>query len=135
MIEELTSPHHNPVPHGLADSCSVSSRANDGAAFFMKLLPACFTSKGFTHRLLKRVGDIAIFERFKTNPDKAHFEVVRIQSHDGRSIAGKFFPSSEFYPSTSQWGTHGFTYTQEQSGGRDKALQDAENRFSKLLHP
>lgn len=35
MTEELTSPHHNPVPHGLDASCVVSSRANDGAAFFM----------------------------------------------------------------------------------------------------
>lgn len=99
----------------------------------MKTLPDTFTAKGFIHRLLKRAGNIAIFERFKTNPDKAHFEVIRIQTHDGRSIAGKFFPASEFYPSTSQWGTHGFTYTPEQSGGREKAIQDAENRFSKLL--
>ena len=98
----------------------------------MKTLPDIFSAKGFTHRLRKREGDIAIYERFKTDPSKAHFEVVRIQSHNGRVIAGKELPASEFYPSTSQWGTHGFTYTQEQSGGYNEALRDAENRFDAM---
>ena len=98
----------------------------------MKQLPELFTSKGFTHRMVKRSGDVALFERYKTDPAKSHFEVVRVQSHNGRTIAGQFLPPAEFYPSTSQWGTHGFTYTEGHSGSRDKALQDAESRFLQL---
>lgn len=99
----------------------------------MKTLPENFTTKGFEHRQLKRIGNIAIFERFQSKPEKCHYEVIRIQSHNGRTIAGNFIPPAEFYPSTSQWGSNGFTYTEGQSGSRDKALKQAEERFSQLL--
>jgi hypothetical protein len=38
------------------------------------------------------------------------FELVRIGRHNGFSIAGLTFPPAETYPSSSLWGSHGWTY-------------------------
>ncbi len=85
-----------------------------------------FTRNGFTHRQLKRSGQIALIERFKgtiAKPEQLHFEVVRIRAHDGYIIGGREIPPGESYPSSEAWGIHGFTY-------RDR--DEAEAKFAEM---
>jgi len=99
----------------------------------MKTLPSSFTSKGFTHELVRREADVALFKRYQSNPDKAHYEVIIVQSHNGRSIGEAFIEPAEFYPSTSAWGRLGWTYTAGMAGSQEAAMKEAEARFSSVL--
>ena len=63
-----------------------------------------YTKHGITRSVLHRGGNIAIFA------GEWDYEVVIIQSHDGRVIAGKECPAAEYPPSSEQWGTKGWTY-------------------------
>ena len=87
-----------------------------------KPLPERFNKFGYTFSLLKREGDVAIFKQHKKKRI-FNYEVVIIGRHNGYEINGMFFEPSEFYPSTSEWGTKGFTCT---------SLEAAEIRFDKL---
>lgn len=94
----------------------------------MKLLPTKFTKNGFTHEKLQRVGDLAIYRRWKGNT-APHFEVIEIARHNGftvRDATGKEtdIPAAETYPSSEQWGSKGFTYPDEAS---------ATKRFKAML--
>lgn len=68
-----------------------------------------FTKGGFHHRQLKRIGEWALFERFK-NATSPHYEVVRIRPYAAYELAGEKFPAGERYPSSESWGRDGFTY-------------------------
>lgn len=75
-----------------------------------------YSKNGYEFRLEKRDGDIAIFLGTKlTEYEKGwtvtseNWEVIHIQSHQGREIHGKYFEPAEFPPSNEQWGTKGFT--------------------------
>jgi hypothetical protein len=71
-----------------------------------------FTKDGFRHEQLMRSGQIALFERWK--PDQpVHYEVVRIREHKAYKLGTAEIPAGEHYPSTSSWGTDGFTYRDE----------------------
>lgn len=74
-----------------------------------------FFSKGFCHKLIRRAGFVALFERFRrSNPKKVvHYEVVVIREGKPYSIAGIDFPAKEQYPSSEKWGTLGWTYQDE----------------------
>ena len=99
----------------------------------MKPLPIKFTSKGFTHEQLLREGNVALFQRYQSDASKCHYEVILVQSHNGRKIGGTFLEPAEFYPSTSTWGQYGWTFTEGMSGSRDQALTDATRRFNSLV--
>lgn len=91
----------------------------------MKTLPIKFSKKGFKHLQLQREGDVALYKRSSIEfPKSVHYEVVIISSHDGISINGNFIEAGELYPSSSQWGDKGWTYT---------SLELAEAGFSKAL--
>ncbi len=69
-----------------------------------------FCHKDFFFKQIHREQEYAIYERwFKDTPEKKHYEVIKIQSHNGYAIAGKMYPPSEFYPSANSWGLYGFT--------------------------
>jgi len=91
----------------------------------MKKLEDKFVKKGFTYTLDKRVGCKAIYIQSKGGEFNItpHYEVIIIKSHDGYEIAGNKILPSEVYPSSTQWGTLGWTFVD---------LQDAENKFNKL---
>ena len=99
----------------------------------MKPLPIKFTSKGFTHELDRRTGNIALFKRYQSDASKCHYEVIIVQSHNGRKIGDTFLEPAEFYPSTSTWGQYGWTYTEGMSGSREQAFTDAERKFDFLV--
>ena len=75
-----------------------------------KKLPPSFTKNGFTFEQVERRGDFAVFRKFKKRGFAHSFETVKINRHDGYTIAGKDIPPGECYPSSEQWGTHGFTF-------------------------
>ncbi len=73
----------------------------------MNLIPSAFTKRGFSHREIERNGAWRIYER--QGEGKPHWEVVKITSHNGYTLAGVHIPASEVYPSSSTWGIYGFT--------------------------
>ena len=87
-----------------------------------KPLKTQFTRKGFTHSLVKREGDKAIFCQKKGSKIYA-YEVIVVRRHDGYTLAGNYIEPAETYPSDSEWGLFGFTYTK---------LEQAEEKFAKI---
>jgi len=63
-----------------------------------------YTKHGITRSILHRSGNIAIFA------SERDYEVITIQSHDGRVIASNECPAAEYPPSSEQWGAKGWTY-------------------------
>jgi len=90
----------------------------------MKQLPQTFKRNGFTFGQMEREGNVAIYRKHKGRISS--FEVVLIQSHNGRIIMGEVIPPSEFYPSSEQWGTKGWTLAEADYHG-------AHRKFLELL--
>lgn len=88
------------------------------------VIPKTFKANGFIFTLLSRKGNIAIYKKDKPEYP-CGFEVILIKRHDGYEIAGNKVEPSEVYPSSEQWGSLGFTYTE---------LDKAEKKFKELLH-
>lgn len=86
------------------------------------VLPKKFAANSFIFTLVKRSGNVAIYQKDKPEY-KCGFEVIKINTHNGYEIAGNKIEPSEVYPSSEQWGTLGFTYTD---------IKDAEKRFNIL---
>lgn len=87
----------------------------------MKPLPKTFRKSGFDFEQLKRIGNVALYR--KTNGNIESFELVKVQAHDGYFIKDVEMPPAEFYPSSEQWGTNGWTFT---------TRDEAELMFQKL---
>jgi len=100
----------------------------------MKPLPERFRQKGFELELVQRTKKVALYKRYQSNPAKCHYEVIVVQSHNGRMIGDRFIEPAEFYPSDSQWGQSGWTFTEGMSGSREQALTDAKQRFEEILN-
>lgn len=67
--------------------------------------------QGYLYKKIFRQGKWAIYGQYKKAPEKlVAFEVVKIGKHNGFSIAGLFFPPAETYPTSSMWGSSGWTY-------------------------
>lgn len=63
----------------------------------------------FKYKQVTREGPFAIYERqLVSEVAPAHYELIRVLSHNGRSIAGTLVPAAEYYPSSEQWGVHGW---------------------------
>jgi hypothetical protein len=81
--------------------------------------------QGFLYKKLVRSGKWAIYAQYAKNPERlVAYEVVKIGRHNGFSIAGMFFPPAETYPTSSMWGSHGWTYSK---------IEDAKKSFSEKL--
>jgi len=83
-----------------------------------------YTKHGITRRVLHRGGNIAIFA------SERDYEVIIIQSHEGRVIAAKECPAAEYPPSSEQWGAKGWTYNT-----RDEAIQKYNELYLKHQFP
>ena len=97
----------------------------------MKKIDKTFTQKNFVFKQSHREEDYAIYERWhESSPERKHYEVIKIQSHNGYAIAGQSYPPSEFYPSSNSWGTHGFTcLTKENAYKRlEKLMKEDKNK-------
>ena len=86
-------------------------------------IPTIFHRKGFTHRLMKREGNIALYSL--TRFGRMSYEVVKIRAYktDRPFINRK--AGDEYLPSPEEWGTCGFTYN---------SLSDAERHFKALTN-
>jgi len=97
----------------------------------VKPIDTFFTYKGFDFRQIVREGDVAVYSQcFKGGKMPVAYEVVVIQKHDGYTIMGKTYPPSEFYPSTNDWGTKGFTIVTTDT---TKMKQKALDKMAKVL--
>ena len=80
---------------------------------------------GYCFRIIERVGNFAVFCGNNDLVRNPTFEIIEIQSHDGRSIGGVDYPPAEYAPSNSQWGTKGWTKTTLESAmGKLKELTE-----------
>ena len=89
----------------------------------IKKLATEFNKFGFTYNQIKRSGNVAIFEQIKDDKILA-YEVVVIRAHEGYEIAGNVMEPAEFMPRSEDWGTFGWTLTNE---------SDAHKRFNEVL--
>lgn len=97
----------------------------------MKKIEKQFTQKGFVFKQFHREQDYAIYERWnEAFTDRKHYEVIKIQSHNGYAIGGQSYPPSEFYPSSNSWGMHGFTCLSKENAYKrlEKLIKEDKNR-------
>lgn len=81
-----------------------------------------FTSQGFKYLQLKRIGDVAIFKQSKSKRIVS-FEVIIVKRHEGYTLKDTWIEPAEIYPSTSQWGSSGWTF---------KDIKKAEEKFDEI---
>jgi len=96
----------------------------------MKKIDKEFTSKNFHFKQIHREGDFAIYERHFDGNEKKHYEVVKIQSHNGYAIGGQKYPPSEYYPSSTSWGADGYTCISKENAYKrlDKMIEEHKIR-------
>ena len=88
----------------------------------MRELPTAFRNGGFDFQLLKRHGGIALFRKTKPGFSFETFEVVVVQHHKERIIAGKSIEGGEAMPSSEQWGSKGWSFSDKTSAERKAKL-------------
>ena len=77
-----------------------------------------YNKNGYGFSLLYRENDIAIFSGVGKQCGDKTWEIVLIQSHNGKSIKDTFIPPKEFPPSNNQWGSKGWTAVSEEDAWR-----------------
>ena len=83
------------------------------------------SQKEFSFKLIKREGDIAIYEKHDKEINHSYWETIIVQRHDGRMMPGNaVIPPAEFYPSDNMWGTYGWCCA---------SLEAAEVHYQRLL--
>ena len=66
---------------------------------------------GMLYHEFWRRGDVAIYCA-KVKGDRIEYEVFTVQVLSAEEINGKSYPVREAFPSNSEWGSLGFTYTE-----------------------
>jgi hypothetical protein len=84
-------------------------------------LPGSFRKYGFLYEQLDRTEHFAIYRQ--TRHGMSDFEVIRIRSQSQREVQGRLYRAGECYPSSAEWGRHGWTFT---------ALGDAQRKLVEL---
>jgi len=85
-----------------------------------------YKRNGFTWQLVTRQGNAAIYK------SQYGFEVIQIQSHNGRTIPAKddkpetYCEPAEYPPSNEQWGSKGWTYRFDQIGQAQAKLAELQ---------
>ena len=69
-----------------------------------------FTKWGDLFEQVARAGQWAVFRR-SPKVGRHHYELIKVQSHNGYSVQGKQIEASECFPPSTSWGTYGFTGT------------------------
>lgn len=80
----------------------------------MNKLNKTYKQDGFSHEVCDRVNDVALVAKYKGNVPRG-YEVIKIQQHEGFTIAGKVIPAAEHPPRSEDWGTKGWTFTDKES--------------------
>lgn len=95
-------------------------RANHSATMS---IPHIFHRDGYTHRLMKREGNIALYSL--TRFGRMSYEVVKIRAYKTDRAFINRKAGDEYLPSNEEWGTYGFTFN---------SLSDAERHFKALTN-
>jgi hypothetical protein len=91
----------------------------------MEPLTFPFTKDRFRHDLVQREGMICLIERTNLVTGSVHWEVIRLRQTTPYTFpSGRAVLAGERYPSPSEWGDHGWTYT---------AISDARHRYRNLV--
>jgi len=79
--------------------------------YSMQPISTTFTDRQFSYTQIEREGNIAIYaQQYKDNPKVTRYEVVRLRVVPPTTWPnGDVSPEREVYPSSSQWGTMGWT--------------------------
>jgi hypothetical protein len=82
------------------------------AAYYKPLDPH-FQRGEFNYKQIVREKEVAIFEQTwrGCSQPSVSWEVVVIRRHNGKTIKGHLVAPSEFYPSSTEWGKYGFTFS------------------------
>jgi len=84
-----------------------------------------YKRNGLTWQIVTRLGNAAIFK------SQYGYEVIAIQSHNGRTIASNYCEPAEYPPSNEQWGSKGFSYPlSELAAAEAKMLELAQKTSS-----
>jgi len=83
------------------------------------------SQKGFLFTQVKRGERAAIYRKTHSEFNVSYFEVIRLMSHNGRDIHGKYYPPAEWYPGENAFGKDAFCFL-----GNQEAL--VEKKFQKL---
>ena len=89
----------------------------------MRKLDKSFKHKGFNFSQIKRINNKALYKKTSIKGTSISYEVIIISSHNGYELAGTYIEPAETYPSTSQWGTKGWTCV---------SLEEAEAKFNTI---
>lgn len=79
----------------------------------MKAIETSFTQKGFQLTQLKREGLAALYRKTKKGFSFESFEVVILKRNPPFMFHGKPCGDCESYPRSEQWGTFGWTFSDE----------------------
>jgi hypothetical protein len=101
---------------------------------FYKPLPTRFRRNGFTHTVIVREGDVAIYEHcWIGSPDPSVcYEVIRIRRRESFQIDGRLIEAAEIYPRSEAWGVDGFTFTDKDAAFHK--LRELVESLSALAH-
>lgn len=81
-----------------------------------------YTKNGHHFTLCIRSCDMGIFHGKRIGGKSETWEAIKIQSHNGREIAGTYCEPAEYPPSNEQWGSKGWTCD---------SLESAKNRIDR----
>lgn len=76
----------------------------------MKLLPEVIRRDGYTHTMIIRKGDVAVFDMRHKRSKTPRFEVVKIRKLPACLLRGVAYEAREALPLDKDWGLHGWTY-------------------------
>tara|TARA_B110001469_G_C9585027_1_gene290198 strand:- start:840 stop:1187 length:348 start_codon:yes stop_codon:yes gene_type:complete len=106
---------------------SVQSVEKHQMRMFNHTLSEVIVRDGYRSVQLHRVGRIAIYRRQSIKAASVHFEVVKILvEHKTRELPSGSIRKAgdESYPSSSTWGTHGWTF---------QSLERAQDKFTQII--
>ena len=75
----------------------------------MKPIDLVIRKKGFCYTQVLREEDCAVYAQSYDGETPFAYEIIVIQSHNGREMFGTHIPATEYYPSTDTWGVKGWT--------------------------
>ena len=86
-------------------------------------IPSIFHRHGYTHRMIKREANIALYSLTKFG--RMTYEVCKVRTAASDNALTGRKAGEEYLPSTSEWGIYGWTF---------QTLPAAERQFKALVY-
>ena len=94
----------------------------------MKALETTIKKNGFTYTQIKRNERAALYEQATATGTVIGYEVFRIRSHNGYTLAGQTFPPAEMFPNNEAFGTWAWAYRPASEWGGVPVRAEAKYR-------